>query len=93
MTRYVHPLAREVHVTSSSGVRRNATAWVGTDSYDQRIAVLRRGDPGLDTRDADALHAQLCAAQERWDAAFAWWQGDTLNRRHPGGLEEYMDGR
>jgi hypothetical protein len=71
----------------------NLTAWVGDDQYRERVAVLRsRLGPGqtLDTTEADAQHERMVEARRRYDAAFAWWQGDTLNRPHPGSLEEYV---
>jgi hypothetical protein len=72
----------------------NLTAWVGyDDQYRERVAVLRSQlGPGqtLDTTEADAQHERMTEARRLWRAAYAWWQEDTLNRPHPGSLEEYV---
>lgn len=92
---------RWVHVTAYDSDGRpthatNVTAWLGTDAYPERIAVLRRGLlPGhtLDTADADAQHRALVVAGERYRAALLAWMADGApTGRHPGSLAEWMPG-
>lgn len=63
--------------------------------YEQSRDVLRRRAEAsggtLDSADADAVWAARQAARRRFDEAFAWWQGDTLGRPHPGSLTDWMD--
>lgn len=90
--RWVHVTAydsdgRPTHVT-------NATAWLGTDQYAQRIAVLRRGlQPGhtLDTTDADREHRRQTIARRRLRAALMrWMRAGAPVGGHPGGLADWM---
>lgn len=94
-SRYVHPLSEMVTVRSSNGHLTNMTAFVGTDGYPERVAVLRSLDPDLDTTEADTVHQRLCAAQERYDKAFMEWQLGCVGRGpvvpHPGSLKDWMD--
>lgn len=89
----------DLHVVTARGPggatrSHNMTAHIGTPTYGERMVVIRSILPAgwtLDSTDADAAHARLCAARERYDDAYRWWQQDTLGRPHPGTLAEYME--
>lgn len=76
------------------GYRTNVTAWIGTDEFEKVCAVLRSklaDGQTLDSTDADAEHARLVVARERWDAAYqAWYAGGAPTGSHPGGLNDYL---
>lgn len=70
----------------------NATAWIGTDRLDERIAVLRSGLREGETLDVPTVaHEAHKTARQRYAAAEAWWMGDTLGRPHPGRLSDYLE--
>lgn len=89
MTRHVHPLALTAHITFPDGHRMNATAFLGEPNYE---AVIGRWRGVADTTEADALHARLTVAKQRYRAAYEWWMADTLGRPHPGSLADHMPG-
>lgn len=77
--------------------RNNATAWVGTDQYDQRCEVLRRGlKPGetLDSTEADTEHQRLLVARADHHLANVAWLLGCVGKGpavpHPGSLADYM---
>lgn len=72
----------------------NATAWIGADQYEERIAVLRSGlgdGMTLDTAVADALHRRTRIARRRYHAAMMrWMSAGAPTGQHPGDLADWM---
>lgn len=70
----------------------NATAFVGTEAYEEQLVgpLRRKLGPGqhLDSADADREHQRLIAAQVAYRAAELEWMAGR--RDHPGSLTDYM---
>jgi hypothetical protein len=97
-SRHVHSPVAEVYATvhhpdGTHRVRMDGMMDLGR--YEEARDTRRRGVEAvggtLDSTDADEVWARRQRAQARYDAAFAWWQGDTLGRPHPGSLADWMD--
>lgn len=97
----LHPSNRRwmVHYRDCDGhIRRsfNLTAFVGTGSFDKRIAVLRAGVPdgwSFDDTEAGAQHRRVRVARRRHGAAMNRFLLSSIgcgDYRHPGDLADWM---